>query len=83
MTKAKEASFRGKPPIAFAVTAKRQYAGHCGGESICQKKINTRLVNPDQEKNLLAQAHGRGVTERDKKFLESFRKSYMEKMKQP
>ena len=41
------------------------------------------LVNPDQEKNLLAQGHGRGVTERDKKFLESFRKSYMENMKQP
>ena len=39
------------------------------------------LVNPDQEKTYLAQGHGRGVTEKDRKFMESFRKSYMEHIK--
>jgi hypothetical protein len=39
------------------------------------------LVNPDQEKSLLVQGHGRGVTEKDKKFMDAFRKSFMENMK--
>lgn len=39
------------------------------------------LVNPDQEKSYLAQGHGHGVTEKDRKFMESFRKTYMEHIK--
>jgi len=55
--------------------------GKKSGKPVVSGQQLSLLVNPDQEKSFLAQGHGRGVTERDKKFMESFRKSYMENLK--